>query len=98
MAPSTVRRGAGAAAKGCALSLSHHSPTLLPQSQLIPNNALTPGLHLHPHGPGKDGSAGLGKDHTRQLLIAIRLPVPGFSSLLSKQLLITNKLVFVLWV
>lgn len=59
------------------------------------NTALMSGFHLISPAPGKEGPAGLEKDCTWQLLIATRPPVTGFSSLLLKHLLITNKLVFV---
>lgn len=73
------------------------APLLLPGLQLMLtlNIALMSGLHLISPAPGKEGPAGLEKDHTWQLLIATRLPVTGFSSFLLKRLLITNKLVFV---
>lgn len=73
------------------------APPLLPQLQLklTLNVALMSGLHLISPVPGKEGPAGLEKDHTWQLLIETRPPVTGFSSFLLKRLLITNKLVFV---
>lgn len=72
------------------------APPLLPRLQLklTLNVALTPGLHLISPAPGKEGPAGLEKDHTWQLLIETRPPVTGFSSFLLKGLLITNKPVF----
>lgn len=49
------------------------------------------GLHLISPAPGKEGPAGLEKDHTWQLLIETRPPVTGGSSFLLKRLLITNE-------
>lgn len=72
------------------------APSLLPRLQLklTLNVALMSGLHLISPAPGKEGPAGLEKDHTWQLLIETRPPVTGFSSFLLKHLLIINKPVF----
>lgn len=61
------------------------------QLKLTPNVALMSGLHLISPAPGKEGPAGLEKDHTWQLLIETRPPVTGGSSFLLKRLLITNE-------
>ena len=73
------------------------APPLLPRLQLklTLNAALMSGLYLISPAPGKEGPAGLEKDHTWQLLIETRPPVTGFSSFLLKRLLITKKPVFV---
>lgn len=67
------------------------APRLRLQLKLTPNVALMSGLHLISPAPGKEGPAGLEKDHTWQLLIETRPPVTGGSSFLLKRLLITNE-------
>lgn len=67
------------------------APRLRLQLKLTLNAALMSGLHLISPAPGKEGPAGLEKDHTWQLLIETRPPVTGGSSFLLKRLLITNE-------
>lgn len=95
-APREGREEAGGmrASRGCGQLRAHPlppAPRLRLQLKLTPNVALMSGLHLISPAPGKEGPAGLEKDHTWQLLIETRPPVTGGSSSLLKRLLITKE-------